>query len=201
MNRTRWIIGGAAAAVILASSVGVGMTLSRTTTDAAPAPTQTAPAVGSTPTSFATPPPGVTSTPPAAPPTIDPAYGDVVVESAADGSATTSTGLAVELVSVTETAIDGSGIGSTSGPAIEVSVRVTNSAGASVTLATTVNAYAGAQRTPLTPDHETPVASALAAGEASVGSYTFAVDDAADSIWITVSTSADSGLVVFEHDR
>ena len=206
--RTRVIvIAGAVLVAALAIAYGIFLSVG----DETPIPTGTSvpdarATASATPTPEATDAPGSTADPadpgdPAGPATIDPYYGDAVVEASSDGSADLATGLKVELVSVTATSITGSGIGSTSGPAIEVTVRVTNGTGAAASLAPVVNAYSGDERTPLTPDHDTPIASSIAASGESVGSYTFAVDDSSSTIWITVSTAPDSGLVLFEHNR
>lgn len=203
-TRTLLIAGGAGIALTaLVVSISLGASLS--TSSRPDAATTSLP----TPSSSATPAPEPSSTAAADPaepttpaaPTIDPYYGDVVVAPSVDGSAEMATGLSVGLISVTKTSITGSGVGSTSGPAITVSIRVTNSTAGTITLTPVVNAYEGQDRTPLTPDHETPLPASLAAGAQGEGSYVFAADDTKSTIWITVSTAPDSGLVLFEHTR
>ena len=207
LDRTTLIAAGAAGAAVIAivAGVGVGLSGASTPVDTSSSPTTPKPRASSSsePTEAAT--PTASATPEAgdapAAPVVDPYYGDVVVSATDDDSAKLAAGVKVDLVSVAETSITGSGVGSTSGPGIEVTVRVTNTSAATITIAPVVNAYVGDERTPLTPDHDTPIASSIAASGQSVGSYTFAVDDSSATIWITVSTAPDSGLVLFEYSR
>lgn len=140
--------------------------------------------------------------PPAPTATLDPHFGDVVVDTAADGSAELGQGMRVELVSVTETTITGTGIGSTTGPGIVVTVRATNGSAASVEISPVVNAYFGDDRVPLSPESgEEGLPSSVAASSNAEGSYVFSAGSVNDGdvIWITVGTGPDSGLVVFEY--
>ena len=211
-QQTKVLVVGGGAAVIVAGAIVASLTLGSSLTTGAGTPSgpSSAPTNSASP---ADPPPtpsptegaaGDAAAPPVA--VADPYYGDVVVASSAGDPAAFASGLTVELVSVTSTTVTGSGIGSASGPAIDVIVRVSNSSAATVGLAPVVNAYAGRERVPLTPDHESPLAASIAGSAQSEGSYTFALDDAGSSgadstIWITVSTAADSGLVLFEYTR
>jgi len=199
VNRRLALISATGGAVLLVVLVAVAVANSTSgPTGAMPAPSGS-PSItaGAQPTPSAS----ASGDGPATPPAVDPAYGEPVVAATDDGSAAFASGLSVELVSVTDTTITGSGIGSTSGPAIEVTIRVTNTSSSTLSLTPVVNAYSGDDRVPLTPDESTALASSIAAGEYSDGRYTFALDDATATIWITVSTAPDSGLVVLQHNR
>ena len=211
-QQTKVLVIAGGAAVVVAGGLVASLTLGGSLTSGAGAPGGPS-ATATHSASPADPPPtpsptegaaGDAATPPAA--VADPYYGDVVIAPSAGGTAAFASGLTVELISVTSTTVTGSGIGSTSGPAIEVTVRVTNGSAATVGLTPVVNAYIGKDRVPLTPDHDSPVADSIAGSGQSQGSYTFAVDDAGAgdaeaTIWITVSTAPDSGLVLFEYTR
>lgn len=205
MNRTTRIAVAAGGAVALMAVVLISANVAGASTGSAPgagatarpSPPSSSPSSSPIPSALPTE-PGEKPQDPAA---VDPYYGDVVVANTTDDPAEFASGLTVELVSVTDTSAAATGIGSTGGPAVEVTLLVTNTSGASITLSPAVNAYAGSDRVPLTPDHETPIADTIASSAQSTGSYTFAVDDETSSIWITVSTGPDSGLVVFEYRR
>jgi len=192
-----------AAGVGLAMLAVVGVALSApSATDGSSPVTRSSP-VPSTSSTAATPAPVTSESASQDPPqaTIDPYYGDVVVLTASSEPASFASGLTVELISVSETTASASGVGATGGAAVEVTLLVTNTSGATVSLSPVVNAFAGDERTPLTPDHATALSESLASAAQSTGSYTFAVDDDSSTIWVTVSTSPESGLVVFEHRR
>jgi len=196
---------GVAGVALAAALVGVSIVNAGDRMDPVSAPGSSKP--GSSPSSSPSPssapsPSSTVENPPAPTTALDPYFGDVVVDAASDGSAALGPALRFELVSVESTTITGSGIGSTTGPGIIVTVRATNTSTAAVDIAAAVNAYAGDDRVPLSPETgEEGLPSSIAASANADGSYVFAVGsiDADEVIWITVGTGPDSGLVVFEH--
>lgn len=96
----------------------------------------------------------------------------------------------------------GQGVGEISGPAIRVTVQLTNGTGAPLSLdAVTVSLYFAPALTPAPPisDPEAvPFRGSLAAGESAEAIYTFSIgNDDRDDISVTVSHSPSSTMVVF----
>ena len=203
MNRRVLIAagGGVAAIAIVGAIVGVNLANAQTASapGATPRPSASASPSGQSPSAS----PAATDDADAPPPTaVDPSFGDVLVETSTDGSADFGTGLSIELVSVEPTTITGAGIGSTSGPGIIVTLRAANSTAEAMAISPVVNAYEGDERVPLSPEpDDAGLPMSVGPTADAVGSYVFAVDSsgAGATIWITVGTGADSGLVVFEH--
>lgn len=199
-------VAGVVGVALIAAVVGVSLVNAGDGMDPVSAPggsprPTSSPSASSNPSSAPSP-SSTAENPPAPTTTLDPYFGDVVVDTAADGSAALSPALRVELVSVTQTTITGSGIGSTTGPGIVVTVRAINGSASAVEIAPVVNAYVGEDRAPLPPESgEEGLPSTVAASSNAEGSYVFAAGslEAGDVIWITVGTGPDSGLVVFEY--
>lgn len=157
-------------------------------------------AQSSTEPSSSAPSPAPDGTNPPVSTTIDPAFGDVVIAATRDDSAQFDSGLTLELLSVTETTATGQGIGGTSGEAVTVELRMTNTSTTARDIAPVVNAYLGEERVPLSPaGEEDGFAATMGPGESAIAHYTFATDDADGTLWVTVSIGAESGLVVFEY--
>ena len=203
MNRTARIATIAAGGVVVVGAIAIGMSAAGTGVGSGAVPSPLPSAVGGAPSASASTSPSSSpsSDSPAPEATVDPYYGDVVVAASTAEAASFPQGLTVELLAVTATTASSSGVGSTGGAAVDVSLRVTNTSSSAVALSPVVNAYAGDDRVPLTPDHESPIGASIASAAQSTGSYTFAIDDTSTVIWITVSTGPDSGLVVFEYRR
>ena len=129
-------------------------------------------------------------------------YGDTVTDSAeGEEAAEFENGLGVRLVEVEQVTLDGEGIGSTSGPGVEVTIELTNKTGKKASLgAVVVNAYTGKERTPATPvEGATGFEGSIAKGAKKLGTYSFGVPKAGATLYLAVSTSADSGVVVLEY--
>jgi hypothetical protein len=111
-------------------------------------------------------------------------------------------GVTVALADMRSVTAHGYGVGEISGPALAVTVRITNSSSAPVSLAdTAVNLYRGAQgvRAARLSDGATaPFSGSLAAGASAEATYVFSVpQDQRDVVTVTVGTSASTGTAVF----
>jgi len=128
-------------------------------------------------------------------------YGEPVTDSAeGEDGAEFESGLGVRILSVKKVELEGDGIGSVSGPGVEVTIELSNDTGKKASLgAVVVNAYTGDERTPATPVETTDgFDGSIAKGATKLGTYTFGAP-ANETLFVTVSTSADSGVVVLEH--
>jgi hypothetical protein len=161
----------------------------------------TADTAGPVPSSTSTPLAQPTAAPPVVEGEFDESLGDDVAGTATgEESAAFSDGLGVRISSVEPTTVEGAGVGQTSGDAIVVDLAATNSSAKAIDLgAVTVNAYAGEARVPLEPTDSTAFRGSLAAAQSASASYGFRVPDDAGTIWVTVSTGPDSGVVVLEY--
>ena len=153
------------------------------------------------PTSTSTPAPPSDETP--APTAIDPYYGDTVVAAPADSSAGEfPSGLSVEVASADRTTVTGAGPGSTSGAALVVTLRLTNTSAQPADVAATITAYSGDDRVPLSPvdggSKDTGFSETLASGATETGTFWFLLDPADPPVRVAVSVGPDSGLVVLE---
>lgn len=188
-----------AAGAVLAALIVVLVLVNRPSDPVAePAPTGT-----SAPTAVATPTPEPSETSPEDDEGFDEDFGDTVVDVGDDGEAEFDSGLEAELVSVKKTEVSGSGVGAANGPAYDVVIELTNDSSSKIDLsAVVVNAYSGDDRTPATPaeaDGSKPFTGSLAAGKSVRGHYFFGVAATEGVLRVTLSTSADSGLVVLEY--
>ncbi|MDC7120070.1 hypothetical protein OMK64_00795 [Cellulomonas fimi] len=157
-----------------------------------PVETPTAPAPGE-------PGGGATDDPdPAAPytPVTEPAV-------ALDQPATFATGVTAELTKVESVAGEAQGPGEVAGPAVRVTVRLTNGTAAAVPLTSAVvNAYAGqdlAPAEPLSAPGGQPFAGSVQPGATATGVYVFNVPaDQRDRLQVTVSYDPTVTTVLFE---
>jgi hypothetical protein len=200
MNRNRLIVVIIAGVVlVVVVVVGALALMGRTTTAAGPG----LPGGTSTPTSVATSTPEPSATSDETDEGFDDDFGDTVVDVGDDGEAEFESGLEAELVTVKKTEVSGSGVGAANGPAYDIVIELTNDSSKKIDLsAVVVNAYTGDDRTPGTPaeaDGSKPFAGSLAAGKSVRGHYFFGVAATEGVLRVTLSTSADSGLVVLEY--
>lgn len=145
-----------------------------------------------------------TSTPSDPDATIDPRFGEPVADTAVgDGTADFGDNVTARLTEVTPTTVTGTRAGEVSGPAIRVTVELSNATSSAIDLGTvTVNAYFGADTQPASPfDSATegePFTGSLAAGAKASGTYVFSVPEGQDdALVVTVSKDASSPLVTF----
>jgi len=166
------------------------------------------PTASGTPSTSATPAPSPSSTAAAG----DPAPGDspepllgepVAADVPRDATADFGDRVTAALAGTTPFTAEGSQVGEVSGPAVRVTVRITNGSGAPIELdAVTVNAYYGAGSTPAPPfgsdASSTPFSGTLAPGASADGSYAFSVPEA-DQGTLVVSVGRVPGqpIVVF----
>ncbi|WP_223692392.1 hypothetical protein [Leifsonia poae] len=137
------------------------------------------------------------------PPKVDARYGAAVAQTVdRNVDAKLSGGLTATIVSVAS--VDGKAIraGETAGPAIEVTISLTNTTGKDVSLAqVSVNAFSGSKSTPaptLT-DGAKPLLGPLAAGATATGVYLFTMPvSQQDSAVITMTDAAGSPITVFK---
>ena len=194
----------AVAALIVVALAGVGLAAALRSPD----PGTAAPGATDVPTQSATAAPGddATADPSGAPSTDDDDsddkfYGEPVTDSAEgkDGAEFES-GLGVRILTVKKVELDGDGIGSVSGPGVAVTIELSNDTGKKASLgAVVVNAYTGDDRTPATPvESDDGFAGSIAQGATKAGTYTFGAP-ANETLYVTVSTSATSGVVVLEY--
>ena len=199
-NRRPLVIGGVVLAVVLVTILIVVAVLnSRADAPTGPGPiAQTDPPVASAP-------PSPTGTPDDDDndDEFDEDFGDTVVDVGDDGEAEFDSGLEVKLVTVKKTEVTGTGIGAANGPAYDIVIEVDNDSGKKIDLsAVVVNVYTGKDRTPATPADAKgakPLAGSVAAGATVRGRYFFGVTAYDGVVRVTLSTSADSGLVVLEN--
>jgi len=134
---------------------------------------------------------------------FDEDFGDTVVDVGDDGEAEFDSGLEVKLVTVKRTEVTGTGIGAANGPAYDIVIELDNDSDKKIDLsAVVVNVYTGKEPTPATPADAkgaAPLSGSVAAGATVRGRYFFGVTAYGDVVRVTLSTSADSGLVVLEH--
>ena len=137
-------------------------------------------------------------------PQLDPRFGEPVADSVArDRVAQFGDGVSAAVTGVAPFTATGAGIGEVAGPAVRVTVTVTNGSSAAVSLdATTVNAYFGSDAIPASPlpsdGSSAPFSGSLAPGTTATGVYAFGIADGADdTVVVTVGRGAGSPLVVF----
>lgn len=192
--RRRWIIGAIVAVAVIAAVVIVLLLVRpavSTGTASGPATTLT---------------PSAASTPDASP--TDGGAGAVLPEfppAPLDEPVSAPTGLSASLVSIE--AVDGEavGAGDVGGPAIRVTVRLTNdSATALDTSLTVVNGYSGADREPagtLVKPGGKPFSGTIEPGESQEAVFLFTVpEDARGDVTITVDYAAGQPAFVFQGD-
>jgi len=197
MNR-RIVIALAAAVVVVVLAAIVFSLANRGTSTAGPGtPTGT-----STPTSVASSTPDPSQTPEEPEEGFDDAFGDTVVDVGDDGEAEFENGLEARFVTVKETEVSGSGVGAANGDGYDIVIELENDSSKAIDLsAVVVNAYTGKERTPATPadgEGAQPFTGKLAPGATVRGHYYFGVAATDVVLRVTLSTSADSGLVVLE---
>ena len=111
-------------------------------------------------------------------------------------------GVVISLASVQSIQGTGTGPGNIDGPAVRLTVRVTNGTSGTISLAgVAVNMYYGADRTPASPlddPSRRPFAGELAAGRSADGVYVFTVPAGArDHVTVEVGYQAGAPLVLF----
>jgi hypothetical protein len=208
LTRRGVLLAAGALAVLAAIVIAVVVSTSAVThdngrsgPDLTPTPSPTSP---NSPSGSSTSRPDDDGTDAQSPGAVDPYYGDVVVATPTGSEpGRFENGLVVELVSVRRETVTGSGVGSTSGEAIVVELRLTNTGAASASVAGTVTAYAGDERTPLTPvdagASDQPFESSLGATESDIGTFWFMLDPADAPLRFAISVDSESGLVVLEY--
>lgn len=183
-------------AVAIGLSLGSGPAVEPGITSSAGTPSPSGSSSG-TPTGDATVAPGGEAT-------NDPQFGEPVADSVPhDGVAQFGDQVTAALGGIVPFTATGAGIGEVSGPAVRVTVTITNGSSAAISLdAVTVNAYSGADATPAAPlssdGSSAPFTGSLAPGATASGVYAFSIaDGTSDSVVVTVSRGAGSPLVVF----
>ena len=102
---------------------------------------------------------------------------------------------------MTRTNISGQGPGEVGGPAIAVTVEISNNSGNSVDLtAFNANLFYGKDRTPASPalNADAPFPGELANGQSASATYSFFVPGNANPIEIQVNYSAQTPIAVFK---
>jgi len=197
MNR-RIVIALAAVVVIIVAAAVIFSLTSREAPLAGPS----TPSGGATPVPPATSTPDPSSTPAESEEGFDEDFGDTVVDVGDDGEAEFENGLEASLVSVKETEVSGSGVGAANGDGYDIVIELENDSSKTIDLsAAVVNAYTGEERTPATPAEgkgAKPFSAKLAPGATVRGHYFFGVAATGVVLRVTLSTSAESGLVVLE---
>lgn len=169
-------------------------------TDDGPAAATDTPSAGST-DAPSTPAPAK----PAKPGELDARFGGVVAQTAeVKQDVKTPSGMTANVVSVESYTATAKRAGEVSGPAVKVTLRLTNGTGGAIPLSTaTVNAYYGSDATPAAPVAGDPAAKpftgSLEPGAAATAVYVFSVpaeDDGA--VTLTLSDQAGAQLVVFQ---
>ena len=206
-RRTLIIAVAVAAAVVVVVIVIVAVLGARPAV--APAPTPDASAPSASPSASATPTPSPSSTadagaPPAAGGSPEPLLGEpVAADVPRDATADFGDRVTAELTGSTLFTAEGSQVGEVSGPAVRVTIRITNGSGAPIQLdAVTVNAYYGAGSTPASPFESdassTPFSGSLAPGASAEGSYSFSVPTGDQgSLVVSVGKAPGQPIVVF----
>ena len=205
------------AIVLIGGGGALAVTLLNQQTNAA-APTNTPGAQGpsSTPSGSASPstapteeptdgPSGAPTSTPAPAPTVDPDFGQPVADRASSGKpASFGDEITATRVSSKQTEATGSGVGEVSGPAVAVTIKVTNRSSKSLNLATVVvNAYYGKKSTPASPVEsakgQEPFTGILRAGKSATATYVFSVPKgSSDDLLVTLSKGTDASVVVLE---
>ncbi|MGY1885443.1 MULTISPECIES: hypothetical protein [unclassified Blastococcus] len=190
----------AVAVLLVAGLVGLAVTLGGNdgpatgTTGAAADPTSVA-------TGTAVPPPPPTPEPTGPTEDVDelPApLPEVALEATADAG----TGVTASLPSIRGIEGTATGPGNIAGPAVQVTVRVTNGTGEPLSVSgVAVNMYYSDDRTPASPledPSQRPLSGMLAAGESAEGVYVFSVPaDSRDLVTVEVGYEAGAPLLLF----
>lgn len=214
-RRRQALLGGLLAAVLVAGVLVLALRGDGATPDGqVPAPvsselpsgdptegssTTAEPSAGtSEPEPTASPAPGPTAPEPV-PAEDDPAEAPVAIDEAAPFA----TGVAARLVQIEPIQGEAEGPGEIAGPALRITVELSNPTDVDVSLAATVvNVYAGPGRAPSTPLSGPGAAEfegSLPAGSTETAVYVFAVaEDVRDDVQVTVSYDPDVAMVVFE---
>ncbi|WP_431245701.1 hypothetical protein [Leifsonia xyli] len=142
---------------------------------------------------------------PAKPGQMDARFGGVVAQTAeVKQDVKTPSGLTASVVSVESYTATAKRAGEVSGPAVKVTLRLTNGTGGAFPLSTaTVNAYYGSAATPAAPVAGDPAAkpftASLAPGASATAVYVFSVPaDEDGAVTVTLSDQAGAKLVVFQ---
>jgi hypothetical protein len=170
-----------------------------------PRPTDGGSGATGTPSTAPTDGSGAKTTPaPSTPGAMDPRFGGVVAQTAeVKQDVKTPSGLTANVVSVESYTATATRAGEVSGPAVKVSLRLTNGTGAAFALSTaTVNAYYGSDATPAAPvagdKGAKPFTGTLQPGASATAVYVFSVPaDQDGSVTVTLSDQAGARLVVF----
>lgn len=110
--------------------------------------------------------------------------------------------VSASLVAVEGFQAEGRGVGEISGPALRVTVRLTNGTGAALSVdAVTVQMFFGAELTPaseISDDRATVFRGSLEPGASAEATYSFSIaDQVRDDVSVTVSYAPGSSIVVF----
>lgn len=194
------------AGLVVALTVGGGGVPSPTNSispapGAAPSATESPSPAGPSASATAKPTPKPTSSAP--PAEVDPDFGQPVVDRADSGkSADFGDDVTVRMSSAKTTTASGSQVGEVSGPAVRVTLRLTNHTGASLKLGSVVvNAYYGSDSVPASPveSDAKPFHGSLKDGATAKASYVFSVPKGmSDDLVVTVSRGESSSVVVLE---
>lgn len=192
--RRGWIIGGIAAVAVIVVVVIVLLV-------ARPA---AAPGTGANPTTTLT--PSAAATPSASP--TDGGAGEVLPEfppAPLDEPVSAPSGLSASIVSIESVDGEAVGAGDVGGPAIRVTVRLTNGSTTPLdTALTVVNGYSGADREPagtLVKPGGKPFSGTVGPGETQDAVFLFTIpEDARGDVTITVDYAAGQPAFVFQGD-
>lgn len=195
-----WIAAGLAVIVTVGAALWSASTPSASPSVAAPSasptinPTPTRTSVGPLPTPSATPSRAKPPKDPALPVELKPVKPSEVVQA--------EDGMRVGLTSIESVAGQAAQPGEVSGPAIRVTVRLTNETGKPFnTSSVAVNGYSGKDRKPagtLVLPGGVPFYGRIAPGESAYGVYLFSIPESArDDVTITVDYAAGVPVVVF----
>ncbi|MEV7631668.1 hypothetical protein AB0N64_04565 [Microbacterium sp. NPDC089318] len=199
MNRSRrtvLIIGAAAAVVVVVAIVLFALSNSPKPDDprsGSPTAAASSTPIPPTPSVFPTPTPGATDSPP---PVGEP------VEEDLDATASPAKGVTVEVTGIRAFTSSSEQPGELAGPALEVTLRVSNDSGSALDLAgSSVNLTYGTDDVPAPPLGDpisTGLPGTIPAGESGEGEYSFSVPvDDRDRISVVLDLLSDAPQVVF----
>lgn len=205
-DRTRRLVLVAVVMVALVAVVVTFILVSRSGDEKRPA---AAASTSSAPGSAAatTPPPGSSSSTPVPPPAAgEPVSGDELPPSMApvalDQPAIGESGVSARLSAIEAIQGTGTGPGNVNGPALRITVSVTNGSSQALSLdSLQVTMTYGAEQTPASPLNDPSQATfggVLQSGKAAEGRYVFSVpEDARDVVTVTVGYTAGAPFLVF----
>lgn len=203
-SRRRWIvIGSIAAAIVIVAAI---VALALAPRDSTPAGAGASPSTSPSRTASATPTPDTTPSESAPSDASGPSTGEDGRQTEApvpiDSPASPEAGVTVRLANIEAVAGEGAGPGESSGPAIRVTVEVTNSGAAELSLATAVvNAYYGdgVPANPLSRPGGAPFPASVPPGGTGSGVFLFVVPtDQRGAVTVSVDLALRAPIVVFQ---